>query len=518
MSIEAAGQEPESANQSGAEMQDLKAPRAFISYSHDTPAHKKWVGELANKLVEKGVAVTLDQWDLGFGDDVPKFMERAVSEADRVLMICTETYVRKADDGKGGVGYEAMVVSGELVRKLETNKFIPIIRQSGAEALVPNSVSTRLYVNLSDGQNFAEEFDKLLREIHSAPKMRKPELGKNPFDGEGGIGQGPAVVATGVKVEESGAMYAAGLAIAQRGDLMGWRKLVQKAREPLAKNLIAWRSNYEGQSALITDLPKIVTEGASVYSPLIGLAVAGAVSGNAKFSNQASILDELMEPANWNGSGMAYLTQIPSALVFTFQAVHGAACVFRGALIKGIMISRARVRDSYNREMEELFKQPPLIGWPHSLSERPDLAWNYLTGLFAKWDWLAELFGSKEEYEASLVAYYLGLHVQELANLLAGGQEAVLDADGHMALVPLHSLRIGADQCNRSYRMLVHSPEDVRAIWRTLGVKDTQMATAWDKWLSLTLRTMYPRQGPSWRRHFPHDNWLKDIRPEGAGV
>jgi hypothetical protein len=493
-------------------------PVVFISYSHDSPAHKQWVGELGSKLVKNGVDVILDQWELGLGDDVPKFMEKSVGRADRVLMICTENYVRKADDGKGGVGYEAMVVTGELVRKLETNKFVPVIRQSGGEALVPKSVSTRLYANLSEGQNFEEEFDKLLREIHSVPKVRKPELGMNPFGVEPGGAAAAAPIPVEVKVEDAGAMYAVGLAIAQRGDLMGWRKLVQKTREPLAKNLIAWRSAYEGKPALVADLPRIVTEGATVYSPLISLAVAGAVSGNAKFSNQASILDELIEPAGWNGGGMAYLTQIPSALVFTFQAVHGAACVFCGALMRGIEISRARVRDSYSSEMEELFKQPPLVGWPHSLNERPDFAWNYLAGLFDKWPWLAELFGSKQEYESSLVAYYLGLHVQELANIIAGGNETVLDADGHMPLVPIQSLRIGADQGNRSYRMLVHSPEDVRAIWRTLGVKDAQMAAAWDKWLSLTLRTMYRGQGPSWRRHFPHDNLLKDIRPEGAGV
>ena len=61
--------------------------------------------------------VILDQWDLGLGDDVPKFMEKAVGDADRVLMICTEPYVHKADEGKGGVGYEAMIVTGELVSK-----------------------------------------------------------------------------------------------------------------------------------------------------------------------------------------------------------------------------------------------------------------------------------------------------------------------------------------------------------------------------------------------------------------
>ena len=73
--------------------------------------------------MENGIDVILDQWEIEPGDDVPKFMERAVNEADRVLMVCTESYVRKADDGKGGVGYEAMIVTGELVRDLGSSKF-----------------------------------------------------------------------------------------------------------------------------------------------------------------------------------------------------------------------------------------------------------------------------------------------------------------------------------------------------------------------------------------------------------
>jgi TIR domain len=79
------------------------APVVLVSYSHDSPEHKRWVGELAAKLVKKGVDVILDQWDTGPGDDLPKFMEKAVGRADRVLMICSDAYVQKADDGKGAL-------------------------------------------------------------------------------------------------------------------------------------------------------------------------------------------------------------------------------------------------------------------------------------------------------------------------------------------------------------------------------------------------------------------------------
>lgn len=151
-------------------MEEQKIPKVFISYSHDSPDHKRWVTELASKLVDHGVDVVLDQWDLGLGDDVPKFMEKSVRDADRVLMICTETYVNKADDGQGGVGYEAMVVTGELVRNLGTSKFIPVIRQKAKPQLLPKSVTTRFYIDLSDEENFDVQFEALLRELHQAPR------------------------------------------------------------------------------------------------------------------------------------------------------------------------------------------------------------------------------------------------------------------------------------------------------------------------------------------------------------
>ncbi len=107
-------------------------PVVLVSSSHDSEEHKKWVRDFAMALRDGGIDVILDQWEIGPGDDVPKFMEQSVRRALRVIMVCTEEYVRKADDGKGGAGYEAMVVTGELVRDLGTRKFIPVIRQTGA--------------------------------------------------------------------------------------------------------------------------------------------------------------------------------------------------------------------------------------------------------------------------------------------------------------------------------------------------------------------------------------------------
>jgi hypothetical protein len=54
--------------------QQENIPKVFISYSHDSPQHKTWVAEFAAKLVDKGIDVTFDRWDLRRGGDVPKYM------------------------------------------------------------------------------------------------------------------------------------------------------------------------------------------------------------------------------------------------------------------------------------------------------------------------------------------------------------------------------------------------------------------------------------------------------------
>ncbi|HRD65515.1 MAG TPA: toll/interleukin-1 receptor domain-containing protein [Candidatus Competibacter sp.] len=84
----------------------INPPKVFISYSHDSTEHKRWVLEFATTLRQRGVDAILDQWELKPGDDLPHFMETQLDQADFALMICTQKYVAKANAGAGGVGYE----------------------------------------------------------------------------------------------------------------------------------------------------------------------------------------------------------------------------------------------------------------------------------------------------------------------------------------------------------------------------------------------------------------------------
>ncbi len=158
----------------------MTVPRVFVSYSHDSQPHKKWVLDLAVRLRNSGVDAILDQWELQPGDDIPHFMERNLAVADRVIMVCTEKYVQKANAGTGGVGYEKMIVTSDLMKSIDSNKVVPIIRQAGTHD-VPVFLKSKLFIDFSLDADLEFSFDELVRALVGAPLFKKPALGNNPF-------------------------------------------------------------------------------------------------------------------------------------------------------------------------------------------------------------------------------------------------------------------------------------------------------------------------------------------------
>jgi len=158
----------------------MDIPKIFISYSHDTLEHKKWVLELATRLRNNGTDAILDQFELRPGDDIPHFMETHLASSLKILMVCTEKYVEKANKGQGGVGYEKMIITSSLMKTIDENKIIPLIRQNGS-AGVPIFLKSKLYINFSKNDDFEFSYDDLVRAIHNSPLFEKPPVGNNPF-------------------------------------------------------------------------------------------------------------------------------------------------------------------------------------------------------------------------------------------------------------------------------------------------------------------------------------------------
>lgn len=154
------------------------AVKVFISYAHESPAHKRWTAQLASRLRQSGVDATLDQWELSLGADVALFIESGIRNADRVLLVCTPTYREKADSPAAGVGYERLVITAELARQLNTDKFICLLRKGDAATSIPTFATTRLFVDFRNDVLFHRSFSLLLTDLHQLRHVPKPELGK----------------------------------------------------------------------------------------------------------------------------------------------------------------------------------------------------------------------------------------------------------------------------------------------------------------------------------------------------
>ena len=158
----------------------MLVPKVFISYSHDSQEHKKWILDLATRLRNNGVDAIIDQWELRPGDDLPHFMETHLSDSDYIVMVCTDKYVEKANLGTGGVGYEKMIITADLLSNIDSNKVVPIIRQYGTTN-VPTFLKTKLFLNFSNDDDYEFSFDELVRTFHGSPIFKKPEIGNSPF-------------------------------------------------------------------------------------------------------------------------------------------------------------------------------------------------------------------------------------------------------------------------------------------------------------------------------------------------
>lgn len=171
-------------------------PKVFISYSWDDEEHKKWVLNFAKRLLSSGIAVILDVWQTALGDQLPKFMENAISDSDFVLCICTPDYKDRSDNRTGGVGYEGNIITSELITTGNQRKFIPVFRK-GEKWLdaAPVWSAGKKFVDLRGNpystKNYNELLNTLFRILPNPPRpgpipqrvLRiKPEWAREPYD------------------------------------------------------------------------------------------------------------------------------------------------------------------------------------------------------------------------------------------------------------------------------------------------------------------------------------------------
>lgn len=108
-------------------------------------------------------------------------MEHGLQGSDRVIVVCTDNYNAKSNDGVGGVGYENNILTAELLMNQSTTKFIPVIRSVSQQIKTPICLASRVYIDFSDNDVVEQSFKQLIHEIYGLKLRPKPKLGDNPF-------------------------------------------------------------------------------------------------------------------------------------------------------------------------------------------------------------------------------------------------------------------------------------------------------------------------------------------------
>jgi hypothetical protein len=153
--------------------------RVLISYSHDSPEHRGRVLGLARRLRADGIDAMIDQFVQSPPEGWPAWCEKEICDGAFVLMVCTETYLRRINgeeepDRGLGVRWEGRLIKQHLYAAgAVSNRFVPVLLADGSPDHVPIPVkgATIFRVETADG------YEALCRLLTDQPLAPLPPLG-----------------------------------------------------------------------------------------------------------------------------------------------------------------------------------------------------------------------------------------------------------------------------------------------------------------------------------------------------
>ncbi|QBB70410.1 hypothetical protein ELE36_08535 [Pseudolysobacter antarcticus] len=154
--------------------------RVFISHTSKTESAIEWVKSLALHLIEQGVQARLDKFHLRRGMDLPQWMCNELAMARKVVVVCDESYKQKADGRLGGVGWETMIIQGDLAGlPPESTKYQVVVRADDIEKGLPMYLRTRYAFHApgaAQEQSFRQELLQELLDLPLDPTLEAKEF------------------------------------------------------------------------------------------------------------------------------------------------------------------------------------------------------------------------------------------------------------------------------------------------------------------------------------------------------
>ena len=423
--------------------------------------------------------------------------------------------MRRANDRKGGVGYEVQIVTAQLVENLGIDKFIPIIRQASGQENVPICLGGRVYIDCTDESQFDEKFNELLHKLYGVPIEEKPPLGEKPSFAKQEA-PSPDRLDTQLpeipeQIESAAEAYEAAVEITRTEDEIGWRRLVKRIKLNVFNSLVQWQQNELDKQRPESEEQReqVVDTAVEIISPLISVALAGVESGREQFRDQKSILDDLLNSARWNRANVS--VNLHHTLGYIYHSLHGSVSFSTNQLDLGLSLARVKIPDLlYTTEHLHVWKRCELMGWSELFGRYCTKGWKYLVEAYDRWEWLAPIFVDELEYRTSLVAYYMALDIHELASTINSDQPGKQSAFKN---VPLDFISEGHDINQRAISLLLRNPEALMELWTSLNVTREQMESSQGDWIRVSegwLREVYKFSADT---RIYHENLSKVLQP-----
>lgn len=398
----------------------IESPVVFISYSHDNPQHKRWVTSLAEQLITQGhIDVKIDCWDTNVGDDLGFFMEHSVTNSQRVLLICSEIYSQKVDDGVGGAGYEGGIVRSELIGKVGTSKFIPVIPPGNDTHRVPICVRGKKYIDMTNGDDFQEGIQELIISIRDYTPVLKPKLGfSEQFQEIENLKrnlprQGNMTIEEGVP-ENPIECYNHARSILLSEDIPTWKNYLKQQRDFFFAGLMKYRAEHEKKRYDNDDAIKMVKEAASSSQCLLATVCAGIESEREKYRHHVALIADILRPTRWNDAGIVIFASLPKAMTFIFHYMIGAFAIKTRQF--DLAFENANFKIVNERYVSSLALSPIANGFEESYGNSFVSGVKILHSLFNEWSFLSRSFDDVSDYIASITVYNILLILGSFAH------------------------------------------------------------------------------------------------------
>ena len=437
--------------------------KIFISYVRDNTSD---VDRLCQDLKSFGIEVWRDRDDIYPGTFWEEAIRKAIQEGAFFIACFSKEY---SDRAKIYMNKELTLAIDELcLRHTDQAWFIPVKlneceipdRPIGAGKTLRSLQVVALYEGWTKG-------------VQRILKVVQPESLSGQEDSSSEeLGE-----------QLSNRVYSEAFNLARDDDFLGSRQLAKSIWPNVRKSLVRF-----GNEELLSQLPEntepLVDQAVEIISPYISLALAGVESRSELFKDQKSVFDELLNVSDSELSHDRTWKNLRYTLGYVYHSLHGALCLGTGQIDLALDLARVKVAGPHAGNLQEVWEKIPLMGWSRLIGEGHCAeGWKYIASAYERWEWLSPIFAGDLEYRTSLVAYYLSLHIHELAKAIVLRRQGESRTNFASNLfVPPTFLSEGRE-INELAILRLHRNPAVTNLWSSLDVTRAEMEDSWDNWL-----------------------------------